>query len=194
MDDPMPIFDYTAGTPWVQSPELTTRMMEAQEQGEPVAEAWSRTDVELLRNNERYGNRFRARFEKAGVDVISVTLGSRVEPARPYPDRVRRDLARWQARFDSLDWLRKVTGPEEAMAVAASGDVGIVLNTQNLGRAIDGDLSRIKELYDAGVLVMQLTYNRQNLLGTGCTDYSNGGTIGIRPGCARRNRAAWSHP
>ncbi|MEA5388032.1 membrane dipeptidase [Haloarculaceae archaeon H-GB11] len=68
-----------------------------------------------------------------------------------------------------------MTSPDDARRVAADGDVGIVLNTQNLGGAIDGSLDRIDVLYNEGVRIFQLTYNYQNSLATGCNDTSDGG-------------------
>lgn len=194
MGESAPVFDYTSGTPWVHTKELTAELEAAQARGESVADAWSRADVDLLRNDDEYAEQFRDRFRRAGVDVISVTLGSRINPDLPYSERVMRDLARWQARFDSRDWLCKVTTPSEARAIAGSDDVGIVLNTQNLGRAIDADLDRIEDLYDAGVRIMQLTYNRQNLLGTGCTDYSAGGLSALGREAVERIESADAVP
>jgi membrane dipeptidase len=113
-------------------------------------------------------------YEAAGVDVLSVTPWTH-DPNVSERAGQRRDLSRWQARFDAASWLRKVTSPDEARRVANDNHVGIVLNTQNVGGAIDGSLNEIDVLYNEGVRIFQLTYNSQNLLGTGCNDSSEGG-------------------
>jgi len=53
--------------------------------------------------------------------------------------------------------------------------VGVVMNTQNIGAAVDGDPDGVERLYNAGIRVGQLTYNSQNLVGHGCTDRVDAG-------------------
>lgn len=170
-----PVFDYSAGTPWVVNDAIEEAMAETLAAKGPrvAADALRDEEVRQFRTRPKYRRQWRNAYETAGVNVTSVTMGSR-DPALSYARGVERDLARWQARFDAADWLRKVTDPDEARAAAASDDLGVVLNTQNLGAAIEGDLDEIERLYNEGVRIMQLTYNRQNALGTGCTDRSGG--------------------
>lgn len=170
-----PVFDYSFDTPWLVTGESEAAMERAEAAGESVADAYVRAEVEQLRTDPHVPERYRDVFREAGVDVLSVTLGTRIDPSLPFDERVWRDLARWQARFDAVDWLRKVTSPAEARAAAERDEVGIVLNTQNLGAFVGDDVSLVDELYDAGTRIMQLTYNRQNSLATGCTDHSGGG-------------------
>jgi len=68
----------------------------------------------------------------------------------------------------------------------STDELGIVLNTQNLGRAIGEDLDAIEALYDGGVRIFQLTYNPQNLLGTGCYGRSDSGLSDLGVGAVER--------
>ncbi len=183
MSPEQPVFDYTSSAPWEQvvraygsAEELNRAVRELVADGNTKAEAWESIWDHELRQFER-DPEFRAAvreiYATAGVNLLSVTPWTHDDVSERTGQR--RDLARWQSRFDAAGWLHKITSPAEARRVAADGDVGIVLNTQNLGAAIDGSLDRIDTLYNEGVRLFQLTYNYQNLLGTGCNDPSEGG-------------------
>ncbi|ELY61980.1 peptidase M19 [Natronococcus jeotgali DSM 18795] len=131
-------------------------------------------EVRQFETSQRFRTEVKDRYDDAGVDLLSVTPWVH-ETGVSERDGQRRDLSRWQARFDAADWLRKVTAPAEARRVAASDEVGIVLNTQNVGAAIEGSVNEVDVLYNEGVRIFQLTYNYQNGVGTGCNDHSEGG-------------------
>ncbi|NHX37970.1 MULTISPECIES: dipeptidase [Halolamina] len=171
-----PVFDYSAGTPWIVNDAVEAVINEQLPEGSAgvVADAVADEQVRQFRTTESFRQRYREAFEAAGVNLPSVTLGSS-SPERSYREGVFEDLHRWSARFDTADWLRKVTTPEQARVVAKSDRIGVILNTQNLGEAIEGDIDEVERLYNAGVRLMQLTYNSQNGVGTGCTDRSDGG-------------------
>ena len=184
MADEKPIFDYASSAPWDQvveayggSEELTRAIRAMVADGKTRDECWEAIwdhEVRRFETDAEFRRRVRDIYRTAGVDLVSVTPWTH-EAGVSERTGQRRDLARWQARFDAADWLHKVTSPAAARRVAADGDVGIVLNTQNVGAAIDGSLDRIDTLYNEGVRLFQLTYNYQNLLGTGCNDPSEGG-------------------
>ncbi|MFC6873349.1 dipeptidase [Halobellus marinus] len=184
MPDRAPVFDYAASAPWEQvirayggREELNEEIRRLVADGASKDECWERiwdhearrfeTDAEFRKAVQRV-------YQTAGVDVISVTPWVH---ERGVPEHVgqRRDLSRWQSRFTAADWLRKITSPRDVREVAETDEVGIILNTQNVGGAIDGSLETIDVLYNEGVRIFQLTYNYQNLLGTGCNDPSEGG-------------------
>jgi len=184
MGDNQPIFDYTSSAPWEQviksygtRDDVNRAVEDMVANGKTKAECWETIWDHEARRFETDGE-FRAAvkqiYEAAGVDVLSVTPWTH-DPNVSERAGQRRDLSRWQARFDAASWLRKVTSPDEARRVANDNHVGIVLNTQNVGGAIDGSLNEIDVLYNEGVRIFQLTYNYQNLLGTGCNDSSEGG-------------------
>jgi len=179
-----PVFDYAASAPWAQvirsyggEKAVNNAIREMVEQGQTKDSCWEAIwdhEVQRFSNDERYREAVRSIYETAGVDLISATPWVHDTTASEQTGQ-RRDLARWQARFDAADWLQKVTSPADARAVVEDGNVGIVLNTQNVGGAIDGSLGNVDVLYNEGVRLFQLTYNRQNMLGTGCNDSSGGG-------------------
>jgi len=183
MSPTQPIFDYTSSAPWEQVitaygslEEVNRAVREFVADGHTKAEAWEGIwdhEVRRFERDPEFRSAVREIYATAGVNLLSVTPWTHDD----VPERAgqRRDLARWQSRFDAADWLHKVTSPAQARRVAADGDVGIVLNTQNLGAAIDGSLDRIDVLYNEGVRLFQLTYNYQNMLATGCNDPSEGG-------------------
>lgn len=174
MAEAAPIFDYTPGLPWVPTDNWDAVIANAESTGASAADALADEQVRALREDPTYRTRLRAAFEDAGLNLLSITLGSR-SPELTYAEGVRRDIARWQAMFDAVDWLRKVPTPQTARSILEDDAVGVLLNTQNLGLVLEGELRELDALYDAGVRVAQLTYNRQNLIGTGCLDRSNGG-------------------
>jgi membrane dipeptidase len=177
MGSTQPVFDYTAAEPWLVSDRMRETFERSRDAGATVGAAWDRMEGEKarqLREDPTFREQVRKIYTKAGVNLISPTLSSR-DPSVNYATGVQRDLSRWQTRFDSVNWLEKVTTPAETRKITERGNGGVVLNTQNLGAAIDGDVSQIDELFDAGIRIFQLTYNRQNHLGTGCNDSSRGG-------------------
>lgn len=176
MADPTVDF-FPRGSPLVVSDRMAAAMHDALDDGAGAGAAYDALEdeqVAQLREDPAYRDRLRAAYADAGVNVVVATMMS-FDQSVSYPAGVRRDLARWQARFDAVDWLRKVTTPREARAAAADGDVGIVVGTQNLGEALDGDSGELRRLHQQGLRCAQLTYNSQNDLGAGCTERGDGG-------------------
>ena len=184
MADDSLVFDYASSAPWQQVTESygsdravdrAVREMVADSAGK--GECWEAIwdhEVRRFETDPEFRDAVRRIYETAGVDLLSVTPWTH-DPSIPEHAGQRRDLARWQARFDAANWLHKVTSPEAARQIAADGDVGVILNTQNVGAAIDGSLNWVDVLYNEGVRLFQLTYNYQNAVGTGCNDFSEGG-------------------
>jgi len=173
-----PVFDFAAGKPWILNEEMEAVMEEtlAEEGPRHATEALRNGEVRQLREDPDLRARLREAYDAAGINLPSVTMSGR-DPTQKFmgPESVQSALTRWHGRFDAVDWLQKVTSPDQARVVADRGDVGVVLNVQDLGTAIDGDVDAVDRLYNQGVRIMQLTYNRQNGVGTGCTDRSDGG-------------------
>lgn len=184
MSDQRVVFDYAASAPWAQVitaydgiDEVNRHIRQMVDEGASKDECWERiwdAEVRRFEADEAVRNGVRDVYETAGVDLISATPWVH-ESGTPEHLGQRRDLARWQARFDAAEWLQKVTSPAEARHVAGGDGVGVILNTQNVGGAIDGSVDTVDVLYNEGVRIFQLTYNYQNLVGTGCNDPSEGG-------------------
>jgi len=167
------VFDYAAGTPWVLNDAVESAIERAAEQHDSITEALAAETTRQYRSSPDFRSAWRGRFAAAGVDLVSVTVHSEAPTD---------GLLRWQARFDADEHLRKVTTPDTARAVADREEtVGVLLNTQNLGRALDGDRTTLETLWNAGVRVFQPTYNTQNALGAGCYERSGSGlsTMGL---------------
>ncbi len=172
-----PVVDFVPpGTP----PVLTDRIESAIERTDDTgvsSSAWETMldeQVRQLREDSAFRDRLREIYHKAEVDVVCATVWT-TDPGRSPGEGTFHDLARWNARFDAVDWLRPVRSPDDARRVASTDDVGIVLGTQNLGRFTAKNPERVETLYNAGLRVMQPTYNRQNHLGGGCLERSQAG-------------------
>jgi len=175
---PDPVVDFfPRGSPLIVSDRMAAAMRETLDRGAGAGAAYDAMEdeqVAQLRDDPGYRDRLRAAYAEAGVDLVVATMMG-FDRSLAYAEGVRRDLARWQARFDAVDWLRTVTTPAEAREAVAAGDVGVLLCTQNLGEALAGDPGELTRLHQQGVRCAQLTYNSQNDLGAGCTERGDGG-------------------
>jgi membrane dipeptidase len=110
-----------------------------------------------------------AAYKASGVTAIHTSL------ANANVTVALRDLAQWQARFDKWpDRLVKVLRTSDLTALKNSGKIGVLLGFQN-GTIVENDLANLDRLYAAGTRCIQLTYNARNLIGTGCTEATDGG-------------------
>ena len=78
----------------------------------------------------------------------------------------------WFAEYDSL--ITQVFSAADIRRAGQEGKVGIILGWQNTS-AIENDVGSLVLFRDLGVRIMQLTYNSQNLVGSGCWETSDGG-------------------
>lgn len=79
-----------------------------------------------------------------------------------------------QRQFDANDWLVKAVTAEQIREAKRSGlKAGIVTaqETDGLGK----NLELLEALYHFGLRVLQLTYNNQNYIASGCAEAANGG-------------------
>lgn len=78
------------------------------------------------------------------------------------------EIAVWKTRFkEHPDLLHQVYTTEDILKADREGKVGIILgwqNTSGIGERID----RLQLFHELGLRVVQLTYNTQNYVGTGC--------------------------
>ena len=85
------------------------------------------------------------------------------------------NLTTWNNHFErNNDIICHVKKYEDINKAQADGKVGIILGWQNTS-AIENDLKKLKIFYDLGIRIAQLTYNTQNLVGSGCWETSDGG-------------------
>ena len=85
------------------------------------------------------------------------------------------NVAQWKQWFSEHDdILTPVYTTDDIRRAKAEGKVGIILGWQNTS-GIEGEIGFLKLFKDLGVGVMQLTYNTQNLVGSGCWETDDGG-------------------
>ena len=86
-----------------------------------------------------------------------------------------RNIGQWKRWFrENADLILQVRGAEDILRAKREGRVGIILGWQN-SSAMDGDIRTLELFHDVGVRVVQLTYNTQNLVGSGCLERVDGG-------------------
>jgi membrane dipeptidase len=93
-----------------------------------------------------------------------------------------REIARHPDTFVSI---RKVS---DIAAAKKAKRTGLIYGMQD-GVAFESDLSRLEDLYQLGLRVVQPTYNRRNLLGDGCMETSNAGLSRAGIECIERMNA-----
>lgn len=120
-----------------------------------------------------------------GVTAVHVTIAY-WETARETLSRV----AEWQRRFrEHADLIRPVLSVEDIRRAKAEGRTGIFFGAQNCS-PIDDELGLIGVMRQLGLLIMQLSYNNQSLLATGCyEDHDPGITRFGREAIRAMNRA-----
>ncbi|MEY3883574.1 MAG: hypothetical protein RLZZ379_852 [Pseudomonadota bacterium] len=74
---------------------------------------------------------------------------------------------------ESSDLLTLVSGVDDIRRAKEEGKTGIILGFQN-AHAFEDNLGYIEIFADLGVRVVQLCYNTQNLIGTGCYERDGG--------------------
>jgi membrane dipeptidase len=85
------------------------------------------------------------------------------------------NVARWKAWLrDNADIIRPVLSAADIRRAKEEGKVGIILGWQNTS-AIEDQLPAIQLFAELGVRVVQLTYNTQNLVGSGCYESRDSG-------------------
>ena len=85
------------------------------------------------------------------------------------------NIAEWKRWLsEHKDILLQVFNVDDIHRAKKERRVGIILGWQNTF-AIESNIDRIKLFYDLGVRFMQLTYNTQNLVGSGCWESHDNG-------------------
>jgi len=121
----------------------------------------------------QYVNWTRKLFEEAkagGLNAIHVTIS--------YWENTEATLANigdWRRRFrEHSDLIMLIKTAADIRMAEQTGKVGIILGFQNCS-PIEDDLRKVEMLHEQGVRIMQLTYNNQSLLATGCYEEGDSG-------------------
>lgn len=148
----------------------------------PVSDDWQGVDVSrdapsLSRtpviDGCQYCNWSEAIFRQmreGGVDAVIATIC--------YHEDFRETVERiidWNGRFAAFaGMIQPCRGVDDIASAMASGRTAIFYALQNCS-AIEDDIGLVEILHTLGVRVMQLTYNNQSLLGTGCYEANDSG-------------------
>lgn len=79
-----------------------------------------------------------------------------------------------QLQFDSADWLVKALTAEDIRRAKREGKKAGIVTAQETD-ALGTNLELLDALHGFGLRILQLTYNNQNLIGSGCAEPGNGG-------------------
>ena len=121
----------------------------------------------------QYVNWNRELFEQAragGLDAIHVTITYWENFAE-----AEGNIAQWERHFDEFsDLVMPVRQAADIEKARALGKTGIILGFQNCS-PVEDDLRNVARLHEMGVRIMQLSYNNQSLLATGCYEDDDAG-------------------
>ena len=130
-------------------------------------------DELLIIDALQYVNWNRELFEQAragGLNAIHVTIAYWENHSE-----VLANIARWDRHFaECADLVMPVRQAGDIEAAQAAGKIGIIFGFQNCS-PIEDDLGNVEKLHDLGVRIMQLSYNNQSLLATGCYEDDDAG-------------------
>lgn len=98
-------------------------------------------------------------------------------------------VAHWKRMFnENRDIIMQVKTVDDIYEAAQKQLVGIILGWQNTS-GIDDNIDLLEVYAELGVKIMQLTYNTQNFVATGCYEERDGGLTGFgRDVVAEMNR------
>lgn len=133
----------------------------------------SQYDKKVVIDGLQYCKPDKAYFETlkaSGISAVHVTL--------VYHETARETLtgfAQWNKHFETYpELITPVMNAEDIIAAKAAGKVGIFFGAQNCS-PIDDEIGLIEVMRKQGLLIMQLTYNNQSLLATGCYEADDAG-------------------
>lgn len=109
-------------------------------------------------------------MRQGNVDCVHVTIA--------YWENFRETIAnisQWHRHFEHhADLIRPVKTAEDVQLARREGRTGIVFGLQNCS-PIEDDIGLVQVLHELGVRFMQLSYNNQSLLATGCYENEDPG-------------------
>jgi membrane dipeptidase len=113
-----------------------------------------------------------------GLTAVNITLGSVGVLANAFEETVK-SIAYWDREIDAHpEALLKVKSAADLKAAKSSGRLGLIYGFQDT-LSLGDDVGRLDTFSRLGVRIIQLTYNRRNLLGDGCLEAGNAGLSGL---------------
>ena len=170
------VFDFSPhAEPFLLTSRQREVMLKSLETGQSLRStlsAMANARIRELENDSGALSEIQEVWQRSGVNGVQVTLGA-MELALDEWEAVVADLARCYARA-RIGYMSVCTTAEELESSQRHGIVGLLLGLQD-SLPIRKDLGRVETLCNAGVRVIQLTYNTRNLVGDGCTEREQGG-------------------
>jgi len=115
-----------------------------------------------------------ADIRDSGLAALNFTVGSVGSYANDYSETIR-NIAHWDREIAAHpQLLMKVTRGAQIDDVRRAGRLGIIYGFQDT-TMYGENLDRFDLFHDFGVRIIQLTYNRRNLMGDGCLEPGNAG-------------------
>ena len=166
------VFDFSPhGLPMPQTERALTAMRGALDTGGGLSAAlqslWSGYFRELEESPTAVESAA-MEWRRSGVDAVQVTLGAMEHGIHDWEANLR-DVSRWHRLATIGRHMVICTTATELVEARSEGRVGVLFGLQDTLQ-IGSDLGRLETLYGLGLRVVQLTYNRRNLVGDGCTE------------------------
>jgi membrane dipeptidase len=115
-----------------------------------------------------------ADLHASGVTALNLTVGAVGGGPEVFAETFER-IGYWEREIDNHpDFMLKVKSAADLDRAKTSGRLGIIYGFQD-ATPLGEDLNRVKVFSRFGVRIIQLTYNRRNLLGDGCLEPGNAG-------------------
>jgi len=110
----------------------------------------------------------------SGLSAMNFTVGSVGRYSNDYEETVK-NIAYWDREIAAnAGVLMKVTKGTQIDEAKRNGRLGIIYGFQDT-TMYGENLDRFDQFHDFGVRIVQLTYNRRNLMGDGCLEPGNAG-------------------
>jgi len=115
-----------------------------------------------------------ADIRASGLSAMNFTVGSVGSYANDFEETIG-NIAYWDREIAAHpDLLMKITRGSQLDEARHAGRLGIVYGFQDT-TMYGENLDRFDEFHNFGVRIVQLTYNRRNLMGDGCLEPGNAG-------------------
>lgn len=115
-----------------------------------------------------------ADIRASGLTAVNLTVGSVGVLTNAFESTIQ-GIAVWEQEIaDHPDLFLKVRSIADLQEAKRSGRLGLIYGFQDT-LSIGDDLDRIETFQQLGVRIIQLTYNRRNLVGDGCLEPADGG-------------------
>jgi membrane dipeptidase len=110
----------------------------------------------------------------SGITALNFTVGGVASYANDYAETVQ-NIAFWDSEIAKHpEALLKITRGTQIDEAKRSGRLGIIYGFQDT-TSYGENLDRFDTFHNFGVRIVQLTYNRRNLMGDGCLESGNAG-------------------